>query len=76
MVDTVLIDLKKAFDTVDHDLLCKKLEHYGVQQGELSWFQSSLSNRKQFCSLGEVDSEIWEVEVGVPQGSCLGHFFF
>ena len=66
------IDLKKAFDTVDHDLLCKMLEHYGVQERELSWFQSYLSNRKQFCRVGGVDSEIGEVEVGVPQGSCLG----
>ena len=73
---TVFIGLKKAFDTVDRDLLCKKLEHYGVQQGELSWFQSYLSNRKQYCRVGGVDSEIGEVEVGVSQGSCLGPFLF
>ena len=41
----VFIDLKKAFVTVDHDILCKKLEHYDVQQRELSWFRSFLSNR-------------------------------
>ena len=76
MVGTVFIDLKKAFDTVDHDLLCKKLEHYGVQQRELSWFQSYLLNRKQFCRVGGVDSDIGEVEVGVPQGSCLGPLLF
>ena len=75
MVGTVFIDLKKAFDTVDHDLLCKKLEHYGVQQRELSWFQSYLSNRKQFCRVGGVDSRTGDVEIGVPQGSGATSFF-
>ena len=68
----VFIDLKKAFDTVDHDILCKKLEHYGVQQRELSWFRSYLSNRKQLCRVNGVDSTVGEIEVGVPQGSRLG----
>ena len=76
MVGTVFIYLKKAFDTVDHYLLCKKLENYGVQERELSWFQSYLSNTKQFCRVGGVNSEIGEVEVGVSQGSCLGPFLF
>ena len=76
MVGTVFIDLKKAFDTVDHDLLCKKLENYGVQQRELSWFRSYLSNRKQYCRVGGVDSETGEVEVGVQHGSCLGSLLF
>ena len=76
IVGTVFIDFKKAFDTVDHDLLCKKLEHYGVQQRELSWLQSYLSSRKQHCRIGGVDSETGEVEVGVPQGSCLGPLLF
>ena len=54
LVGLVFIDLKKAFDTVDHDILCRKLELYGVQQRELSWFKSYLSNRKQFCRVNGV----------------------
>ena len=55
LVGLVFIDLKKAFDTVDHDILCIKLDVYGVQQRELSWFMSYLSNHKQFCRVNGVD---------------------
>ena len=47
MLGMVLVDLKKAFDTVDHRILCDKLKLYGVQQRELSWFKGYLSNRLQ-----------------------------
>ena len=49
----------------------KKLEYYGVQQRERSWFRSYISNHKQFCRVNGVDSNVGEIEVGVPQGSCL-----
>ena len=72
----ISIDLKKAFDTVDHKILCQKLDHYGVTGRELSWFNSYLSSRKQYCRINGVDSNIKEIEVGVPQGSCLGPLLF
>ena len=72
----ISIDLKKAFDTVDHEILCQKLEHYGVVGKELSWFKSYLSNRKQYCRINGVDSNINDINIGVPQGSCLGPLLF
>ena len=54
----------------------KKLEHYGVVGRELSWFKSYLSNRKQFCRVNGVDSNIKNIDVGVPQGSCLCPLLF
>ena len=62
--------------TVDHVILCKKLEHYGLQLNELLWFNSYLFNRKQFCRVGGFESNIGNIEVGAPQGSCLGPLLF
>ena len=76
-VGTVFVDLKKAFDTVDHNILLQKLNHYGVQeQLDLKWFESYLSNRKQFTRIDGVDSSIQKINIGVPQGSCLGPLLF
>ncbi len=54
----VLVDLKKAFDTVVHVILIDKLAHYGLENRALSWFKSYLNNRKQFCRVNGVASDV------------------
>ena len=58
LVGVVFVDLKKAFDTVNHSILCSKLKHFGAQKEELQWFKSYLSERKQYCRVTGKDSQI------------------
>ena len=76
-VGAVLIDLKKAFDTVDHAILLKKLFCYGIRDVSFDWFESYLGDRKQCSVLGNSKSSFLdEGKYGVPQGSVLGPFLF
>ena len=69
----LFLDLKKAFDSVCHKILLKKLEYYGVA---LKLFESYLSNRKQFTVIDNCASLLNLIEWGVPQGSVLGPLLF
>ena len=72
----VFIDLKKAFDTIDHEILLKKMQRYGIRGLALSWLKSYLENRPQFVSLEGVESHTQHASFGVPQGSVLGPKLF
>ena len=72
----VFIDLQKAFDTVDHEILLQKLYMYGIRGKANKWFQSFLTNRKQYVTIGNYSSDFKTVQCGVPQGSTLGPLLF
>ena len=72
----IFCDLKKAFDTCDHNILLLKLKRYGVTGTELQWFESYLTKRKQFVSIKNHSSSLLEISLGVPQGSILGPLLF
>ena len=72
----VFIDLQKAFDTVDHDILLRKLDGYGFRGITNDWFKSYLSRRKQYVSVSGTDSGFRDTKHGVPQGSVLGPILF
>ena len=73
---TILLDLKKAFDTVDHRILLRKLYAYGIRGALLKWFESYLTGRTQYVAFNGTNSDIHYVKCGVPQGSILGLLLF
>ena len=73
---SVFLDLKKAFDTVDHDILLSKLSALGVIEKTHCWFTLYLRNREQFCRVDGQNSSTKSVNCGIPQGSCLGPLLF
>lgn len=73
---TIFLDLKKAFDTVDHQILLQKLEHYGFRGTSLKLIRNYLTNRKQFVKVNNTLSNSSDITCGVPQGSILGPLLF
>ena len=68
----IFVDLLKAFDTVEHDILLSNLKHYGIHGLANDWFKSYLSNRKQYISIDGYDSNLPDIKFHVPHRSFLG----
>ena len=72
----ILMDIKKAFDTIDHNILIMKLHFIGIMDISNSWHTSYLSQRMQCVEVCDCMSDLLQVKCGVPQGSVLGPLLF
>jgi len=72
----IFMDLSKAFDTINHEILINKLHNYGIRGTSLSWFKDYLKNRKQYVVYESEKSQELNITCGVPQGSILGPLLF
>ena len=71
-----LLDLKKALDTVDHNIPVKKLKLYGIKGNTARWFRSYLTERSQFVEYNNCKSQKKQLTHGIPKGSILGLYLF
>ena len=76
MTGVCFLDIRKCFDSIDHELLKLKLSYYGIQQKELEWFSNYLNDRSQVVCYANSISDVQNLDVGVPQGSVLGPILF
>ena len=72
----VFLDIQKAFDSIDHNILLKKLKFFGISQIELKWLQSYLTDRYQQCQINGFPSKKGKIICGVSQGSILVPLLF
>ena len=72
----VFLELSKAFDTLDYDILLYKLHYYGIRGTSLTLIQNYLSKRVQYTHYENQDSDLLDIKIGIPQGSILGPLFF
>ena len=71
-----LLDISKCFDSINHTILLKKLETYGITSIELKWFSSYIRGRKPVVKFHQETSEFYDITCGVPQWSVLGPILF
>lgn len=76
MASGIFVDFQKAFDTVNHNILLAKLDHYGIRGSLKNWFASYLKDRMQFVSIYGFESSLLTIKHGVPEGSVLGPLLF
>ncbi len=72
----IYIDLSKAFDTLDYNILTQKLEYYGIIRNNLDLFQNYLTDIKQYVEFDSTKSDELDINTGVPQGFILGPLLF